>query len=344
MKILVLAGGLSLERCVSLSSGSLIAAALRRRGHRVLTLDVFRGRDIKNTDIDALFTTEQSELLCVGEELPDLSSLEAERESSALIGEGVIELCRASDVVFIALHGSMGENGQIQATLDNFGIKYTGTGYVGSLLAMDKDLSKKLFTLSGILTPPWVLCKRECADNEENIIEKIGLPCVVKPSNGGSSVGVSLVFEREELSAALERAFAFEETVVVEKMILGREISCGFLGDSALPAVEIIPQDGFYDYTNKYREGATTELCPAPLDAEKAQELSDITKAAFGALRLFGYARFDYILDAEGKFWCLEANTLPGMTPTSLLPQEAAAIGIGYDELCERIVETANKK
>ena len=336
MNILVLAGGLSTERNVSLTSGSLVAAALRRKGHKVFMVDVFEGVDTDGRDMIDLFTSEQGAVYSVSEEVPDLDALKKRRGGRGLVGKNVIELCLMADVVYIALHGAMGENGQLQAMFDNLGIKYTGNGYVGSLLAMDKDLSKKMLVSAGVATPPWIYCSSSEYELDA-ILEKIGLPCVVKPATGGSSVGVSVVNTREELEAAFAAAKIYEAYVLVEKKIEGREFTCGILSDRALPPVEIIPKQGFYDYRNKYQKGATVEICPAPLDDEQTAAIYDATRKASAALRLSDYARFDFIMDAEGIFWCLEANTLPGMTPTSLFPQEAAAVGIGYDELCEKI-------
>ena len=336
MNILVLAGGLSTERNVSLTSGSLVSAALRRRGHRVFMVDVFEGADIDGRNIGEIFTTKQGELYSVSEEVPDLDALRAARGGRGLVGRNVIELCLMADVVYIALHGAMGENGQLQAMFDNLGIKYTGNGYVGSLLAMDKDLSKKMLVSAGVATPPWIYSSVAEYDADE-IIGKIGLPCVVKPATGGSSVGVSIVNTREELLRAFDEAKMYEACVLVERKIEGREFTCGILSGRTLPPVEIIPKQGFYDYKNKYQKDATVEICPAPLGEVETEAIYDATRRAAEALRLSDYARFDFIMDAEGVFWCLEANTLPGMTPTSLFPQEAAAVGIRYDELCERI-------
>ncbi len=299
--------------------------------------DVYEGVVIDGREPYEIFTAEQDVTYSVSEEVPDLEELRRRRGGGCeLIGKNIIELCRMADVVYIALHGAMGENGQLQATLDNFGIKYTGSGYVGSLLAMDKDISKKMFVSAGVATPPWIYCSSTECDTDR-IIAEVGLPCVVKPAAGGSSVGVSLVNTREELRKAFAEASVYEENVLVEKKIEGREFTCGILDGRVLPPVEIIPKQGFYDYKNKYQKDATTEICPAPLDTRQTETISKATRRAFEALRLSDYSRFDFIMDSDGIFWCLEANTLPGMTPTSLFPQEAAAVGIGYDELCERI-------
>ena len=340
----MLAGGLSPERNVSLSSGSLISAALRRRGHAVLMLDVYEGVELSGREPLSLFTKEEQGALFVGEVIPDLDELKRRNNNKAeLIGDGVLELCGAADLVFIALHGAMGENGQLQATLDNFGIKYTGSGYIGSLLAMDKDISKKMLVHAGVRTPRWKYSSSVEYDADA-IIAEVGLPCVVKPASCGSSVGVSFADTKDELIAAFELAARYEDRVLVEEKVVGREFTCGILEGEVLPPVEIIPKVGFYDYKNKYQKGATEEICPADISAEKFSEMADATRRAFDALRLCGYSRFDYIMDSDGALWCLEANTLPGMTPTSLFPQEAAAVGIGYDELCERIAMTALKK
>lgn len=343
MNILVLAGGYSTERNVSLSSGSLITAALRRKGHKVFMLDVYMGCSLPE-DPMSLFTTEQSDAFVVDESVPDLKVLKESRGGEELIGKNVLELCKLADSVYVALHGAMGENGQLQATLDNFGIKYTGSGYIGSMLAMDKDISKRMMRDAGVKTPDWIYTSADRCDCDR-IERDIGYPCVVKPVAGGSSVGVSIVNNREELKAAFDHGGEFENNLLVERMIKGRELTCGILEGRVLPPVEIIPKEGFYDYKNKYQKGATTEICPAEIDEKILGRISEATKKAFAALRLSGYSRFDFILDGDGECWCLEANTLPGMTPTSLFPQEAAAVGIGYDELCEMIALSAiNKK
>lgn len=343
MNIAVLAGGYSPERDVSLTSGSLIANALIDEGYNVCLADVYLG--IKDDNITKeLFNKEKKAVYKVEHDVPDLAALkETSGNGNALIGKGIIELCRLADVVFLALHGAMGENGQLQATLDNFGIKYSGSGYVGSLLAMDKDISKKMFVGAGVRTPEWLYFTAK-EGNIAEIEEKIGYPCVVKPCSCGSSVGISIVDDRSGLEKALAEAEKYEDNILVEKKIEGRELTVGMLDGEVLPAVEIIPTEGFYDYKNKYQAGKTVELCPAPISDEIKDALAEQTKLAFAALRLSGYARFDYIVDENNDPWCLEANTLPGMTPTSLLPQMAAAAGMSYGALCSKIVELAMKK
>lgn len=335
MNIVVLAGGNSPERAVSLTSGRLVSAALRRRGHRVLMLDAWRGLT------DAEVGSEPLSLFCgegeVSREMPDGVG------GDAPVGENVIRLCRLADVVFMALHGGAGENGQIQAMFDCFGIRYTGSGYGASFLAMDKPLCKTLLRRGGVLTADW--CVIEVGEDVEtatdHAVREIGFPCVVKPCDGGSSIGVTMAGDRETLYGALCEANRIGVRMMVEPRIFGRELTSGFLGDEVLPPVEITPLQGFYDYENKYIAGRTEEICPAPIGEEKTAELAEATRRVRDLIGLRSYSRADYILDDEGRLWFLEVNTLPGMTPTSLLPQEAAAVGLDYDDLCERIIALA---
>ena len=335
MKIVVLAGGLSPERDVSLSSGSKIANTLLNSGYEVLLLDLYEGAESnaefrKGTDFLYQYKVEESE--------PDLEAVRKRNNyRTELIGENVLDICKSADKVFLGLHGSIGENGQLQAVLDIHGIKYTGTGYLGSLLAMDKDISKRLFVQNGIATADWIAFEFGKSDivTVENVI---GYPCVVKPCSCGSSVGVSLVDDREALIKAFEFADKYEDTVIVEKKISGREFSAGILNGTALPVIEIIPKLGFYDYKHKYQVGITEEITPADLSAELTERIQAAALNVHKTLRLGSYSRVDFIYDEQAdEFVCLEANTLPGMTPTSLLPQEAAAAGISYDKLCEMI-------
>ncbi len=337
-------GGLSPERNVSLTSGARICRALASRGHSVLPLDLYVGIEDESASIDELFTSAPCSAPNVPEGLPDLDGLIAEHGGRRdAVGPRVIEACRAADCTFLALHGATGENGQLQAMLDIYGIKYTGSGYVGSMLAMDKDVAKKILREAGVLTPDWVRIDTQNRPSLADIIAAVGLPAVVKPCSCGSSVGVYIVSTEGELGGAIENASEYERYIMVEQKIEGRELTCAYFDGRALPPVEIIPKTGFYDYLNKYQAGATEEICPAPIGEAATAGVYEATRRGFEALRLGGYARLDFMLDAEGKAWCLEANTLPGMTPTSLLPQEAAAVGIEYAELCEKIAMLAVK-
>lgn len=345
MNIVVLAGGWSTEREVSLTSGSLIANALMQAGHRVALVDTYLGTELAE-DITSMFQSDRTYSHRVSQEVPDLAVLrEQSGNGDALVGHGVLELCRAADIVFNAMHGGMGEDGTVQSYLDCHGIRYTGTGALGAALSMDKEITKHLLDGAGIDTPHGIVVSpRRETDSAARVLREVGLPCVVKPAAGGSSVGVSIVETEQALSEALAHGASYDERLIVEQCIRGRELTVGILGDRVLPPVEIIPHSGFYDYHNKYQGGCATELCPAPLTDEQTARVQDITARGFAALHLQSHARFDYIMDENGKMWCLEANALPGMTPTSLLPQMAAAIGLDYVALCEEIVRLAMEK
>lgn len=337
MKITVLAGGFSPERDVSLLSGALIANSLCRTGHHVALADVFY--PYRGALSDDAFTSDGNFMYAIPKEPPNMEVLRTEVPGNALIGDGILELCRISDIVFLALHGGMGENGSIQAVLSSMGIPYTGSDFAACLVAMDKSLSKLLFRAHGIPTAAFTILKK--GDRTDGI----PLPCVVKPCSCGSSVGVSIVDTEEKLADALDIAYRYEEKVLVEDKICGREFSVGVLLERALPAIEIRPKDGFYDYERKYQSGMTEEICPADLTEEEAARLGETALKVHRILGLGSYSRIDFMRDEKtGKFICLEANTLPGMTPMSLLPQEAAAAGIGYDELCLAIAEAAKNR
>ena len=340
MKILVLCGGLSNERDVSITSGSCVARSLRERGHSVVLLDMFSGYGGDCSDPTKLFDEQQQDLrYSVGEETPDIASLIASGDGSRL-GKNVISICRAADIVFLALHGEDGEDGKIQATLDMYGVKYTGSGYLGSALAMNKELSKTLFNAAGIPTAPAITLRKG-----EDIQGSPWIPCVVKPCSGGSSVGTSIVRTQEEFSAALEFAFKYEDDVLVEKYIKGRELTVGVMDGKAMPSIEIVLKNGWYDYKNKYQAGFAEEICPAPISAEDEERLGQLAERVSKALMVDVYCRADFIMDDDdGEIYCLEANTLPGMTPTSLVPQMAAEQGMSYGELCEKIITLSMRK
>ncbi len=340
MKIVVLCGGLSNERDVSITSGSCVARSLRERGHSVVLLDMFLGYSGDCSDPTKLFDEQQQDLrYSVGEETPDIASLIASGDGSRL-GKNVISICRAADIVFLALHGEDGEDGKIQATLDMYGVKYTGSGYLGSALAMNKELSKTLFNAAGIPTAPAITLRKG-----EGIQASPWIPCVVKPCSGGSSVGTSIVRTQEEFSAALEFAFKYEDDVLVEKYIKGRELTVGVMDGKAMPSIEIVLKNGWYDYKNKYQAGFAEEICPAPISAEDEERLGRLAERVSKALMVDVYCRADFIMDDDdGEIYCLEANTLPGMTPTSLVPQMAAEQGMSYGELCEKIITLSMRK
>ena len=347
MNIVVLAGGLSTERDVSVTSGTMVANALRKCGHKVVLLDVFMGYEHDECDTVSLFEEQYdfTENLGVGESIPDLERVKAQRrdKSNRFLGEHVEEICRYADICFLALHGDNGENGRLQATFDLLGIKYTGSGYLGSAVAMNKGITKSIFLNHNISTPAGECFKPEDKDNGR-LAEWNVFPCVVKPCSGGSSVGVSIVENKSDFMAAMEQAFVYEREVLVEQYVKGREFSVGVIDGKALPIIEIIPKEGFYDYVNKYQSGRTEEICPAELEEATTKLLQSEAEKAYEALQLEAYGRVDFLLDSNGKSYALEANTLPGMTNASLIPQEAAAAGIGYEELCDKIVEISLRK
>lgn len=334
MDIVVLAGGLSPERNVSLSSGALVTASLRQSGHRAALIDLFWGvKGDPTTLFDAPIPEEYQKVSPVA---PDLDALMQQRGGRGEIGDGVIALCAKADIVYLALHGGCGENGSVQAMLDLLGVAYTGSGSLPSAIAMDKDLTKKL-VCHVVNTPQW-----STEDiSQENIVslsEKTALPVVVKPFNSGSSLGVSIAHTKDDLLKALKTCLQFGSRVILEQYISGREIQVAILGDRALPSIEIIPREGFYDYKNKYQPDAAIEICPAEIPPQWEARLAKDALAVFTQLNLGVYARADFIVTEDGTPYFLEINTLPGMTPTSLVPQEAAAVGISYHELCNTII------
>ena len=348
MKIVVLAGGLSTERDVSFKTGEMVTKALRENGHQVILLDVFMGYSDKEEDLTRIFDRAEAvsvKVAAIPETAPNLEKVKAQRkdQSDNFFGPNVIELCRMADIVFMALHGENGENGKIQAAFDLFGIRYTGTGYLGSALAMNKGMAKQLFLENGIPTPRGTSLKR---GEDAAKIETCGIhfPCVVKPCSGGSSIGVSIVHDKAEYEQALKEAFRWENELVIEEYVKGREFSVGVIDFQALPIIEIAPVEGFYDYKNKYKAGSTVETCPAELSEQITKEMQGYAEKVAEVLGLNTYSRTDFLLDAEDHIFCLEANTLPGMTPTSLLPQEAKVTGVDFNQLCEKLIESSMRK
>ncbi len=339
MNIVVLAGGTSTERTVSIVSGTKVTEALRTLGHRAVLVDVFCGVEDPGEDhFPAAYDVENAAqyMSSFNERIDEMKA------RRGFFGPHVLQLCSEADVVFMALHGQNGEDGKIQACFDLMGIAYTGSNYLGSALAMDKDLSKIMMAKAGICVPSGIVLHKgeQILTAAEN---SVGLPCIVKPACGGSSVGVSTAYTEEEYTKALQEGFRYEDVLLVEKFISGREFSVGVIDGEVYPVIEIAPLQGFYDYTNKYKAGSTIETCPADLPAEKTKQMQDQALAAYRALGLSSYGRMDIMMDQEGNTYVLEANTLPGMTPTSLLPQEAAAVGIDFPHLCEKLIQVSLK-
>lgn len=342
MKIVVLCGGTSTEREVSLVTGSDVCKALRSKGHQAVLVDVFLGH--KGIDVEKIFDEDFSvdaELQYIRENSADFEKLKKNRRE--FFGENVLELCKACEVVFMGLHGACGEDGKVQAALELMGVKYTGANALSSAMAMDKAVTKKIFAADNV---PMAKGFRVSKDSVEKLPECYGIkyPVVVKPNCGGSSIGVYFAENEEEYMKAIEEAFKLDDVLIVEEKITGREFSIGVVNYEAYPIIEIIPNEGFYDYENKYKAGATTEICPAEVDEVSAAKMQKAAVDAAKALGLDTYCRVDVLMDKEGNCYCLEANTLPGMTPTSLLPQEAKVIGMDYAELCEHLIDISLRK
>lgn len=343
MKIVVLAGGLSTERAVSLVTGTSVCRALRENGHRAILVDLFLGLEDAPEDLESLFDAPDG--LCPEAKIevtaPDLDAVRASRKdrSDRLFGPNVLELCGLADIVFLGLHGQDGEDGRVQATFDLLGIRYTGGGYLASGLAMDKSMTKRMMDSAGIPTAPWRDIPSYTEADIPTLVEELEVPCAVKVVNGGSSIGVALPDTKAELETALREMLQYGSHIIVEKKIAGRELTIGILGDRALPAVEIVPAEKEFDYAAKYQTGGAQELCPAPITAAQQETMGNLALKLHRTLGLEVYSRTDFLLDDDGNFWCLEVNSLPGMTSASLVPKEAAAAGMTYNELCEEIVQ-----
>lgn len=329
LKIAVLFGGTSEEREVSIASGAQVVRALRATGHDVLAIDTSRGQ--LSADEEKRFLDSR-----VAEAPPASEALAMIRAGEA----GVLQSASLAgvDVVFVALHGGTGEDGTIQAMLDLAELPYTGSGHLGSALAMDKDMSKRLFVSAGIPTARWLMAPVDVA----TATAELGYPLVVKANRQGSTVGLSVVRSAEELPAAIELASSYDSEVMLEQFVAGREVTVGVLGDQALAVGEIvIDPNAVFDYKAKYQPGAVREIFPADLPEAIAEQARALALRAHRTLKLDGYSRTDFRLDQHGVLWCLEVNTLPGMTGTSLLPQSAGACGIAFGELCDRICRLA---
>ena len=344
MRITVLLGGASSERNVSIASGLRIAAALRSRGHAVTCLDPTG--DVLTSDEERRLG---SAAVGAAPPTPDELAALAERLQPSFAERPEV---RGAEVVFIGLHGGSGEDGTIQSLLEMAGVPYTGSGPMASAIAMDKDISKILFRAAGVQTADWLMAPRGASQPDgvwlRDCLTTIGLPLIVKPSKQGSTVGLTVVKQEAQLAPAIEEAFRYDDEVMVERFVAGRELTVGVIGGDgggtpadALPVGEIIPKHEIYDYECKYTAGMATEVFPADLPARVAARCQEMAVRAFHALKLRGVARIDFRLDADGEPWCLEANTLPGMTDLSLIPQGAAAAGIPFDQFCERIARLA---
>jgi D-alanine-D-alanine ligase len=329
MRVAVLFGGTSAERDVSIASGAQVIKALREAGHEVIAVDTARG---------VLGAGEEQRLLTAGvaPTPPDESSLAMIRPGATAPLPASSEM-RDVDVVFLTLHGGTGEDGTIQALLDLTGIPYVGSGHSASATAMDKDLSKRLFRAAGIPTPEWLMAPVD----PHAVQAQLGYPLVVKPNKQGSTVGLTVVKAPEHLDAAIEEAFRHDDEVMLESYVAGRELTCGILADQPLAVGEIVAPGEVFDYQSKYQQGGAEEIFPASLTDDQTRTVQELALRAHRALKLEHFSRVDFRMDEQGTIWCLEVNTLPGMTRTSLLPQSAQAAGISFPELCDRICRLA---
>jgi len=329
VKVAVLFGGTSEERDVSIASAAQIIPALRSIGHEVFAVDTATGR---------LTAADERRLLSarVAPEPPSDSEISVVRGRAITLSPAAFDI-REVDVVFLALHGGAGEDGRIQALLDLAGMAYTGSNHIASAAAMDKDLSKRLFRTVDVPTPDWLMTPATSGAVET----ALGWPMVVKPNKQGSTVGLSVVREPAQLQGAIEMARRYDTEVMLERFIPGREFTVGVLDGAALPVGEIITPGEVFDYQSKYQVGGAREVFPADISAAESGLVQAYALRAHAVLKLGAYSRIDFRRDGQDRFWCLEANSLPGMTATSLLPQAAQAAGIEFPELLDRICRGA---
>jgi D-alanine-D-alanine ligase len=332
MRVTVLTGGTSAERNVALASAVQVIAALRSRGHEVAVVDTARGY-IPPADEPALLSG------VVGSKPPSIEQLRSLEQGLLLSGLANLAVVKHADVLFLALHGGRGEDGTIQTLLEMVGVPYTGSGRLGSAMAMDKDISKRLFRVTGVATADWVMAPAA----RDQVGRDFGWPVVVKPSKQGSTVGLSVVKRPDEYEQAVALARQYDDEVMIERFVPGRELTVGVLEGKPLAVGEIIPRHEIFDYECKYTPGMSQEIFPADLSARLTAECQRLSLLAHEALKLGGYSRVDFRLTPEGELFCLEVNTLPGMTATSLLPQAAQAAGIAFPELCERICRASHR-
>lgn len=338
LNVMLVVGGDSTERDVSLGSGASVYRALRDLGHRVVVTDPLHPENPPTEDAAAIF-----ENAGITAEPPRLGreKYDARKRFMTVLGEFDLLGC---DIVFNCLHGGSGEDGTFQAVLDFFGIPYTGSGACASMLAMDKNLSKRIVSAERVPVAKQLFIDPQdgdARDVERRVVKTPPLPAVVKPNREGSSVGVAIVRTVEELAAAIEDAKSYGGPYLIEEYIDGTEVTASMLDGVELPIIEIRPKAGFYDYKNKYTSGACEYIVPAPIDERIADAVARSAKDAYRALGCRGYARVDFRLKPQGDHYFLEVNTLPGMTSTSLVPKAAGAVGIAFPELVDRILRLA---
>ncbi|MCU7492490.1 MAG: D-alanine--D-alanine ligase family protein [Bacteroidota bacterium] len=324
VKIALLLGGTSPEREVSKRSGKSIYKALKDSGYNVKAIDPAYG----------LNQPEDPELLFEEKDFAEISNRNCITAINSPLLDGV-------DLVFLALHGRWGEDGTIQSLLELRGVKYTGSGVLASSLAMDKSMTKIMFQHYGVMTPKWFVVTPGDYDEavaKDKVNKVLGYPCVLKPNEGGSTIGLTICNNENEIDAAVKLALKYSESAVVEEFIPGREVTVTVLEKMALPVLEIKPKHDLYDYECKYTHGMTEYIVPAQLPEEVAGSLQEQAIMAFKAVGCKSYSRFDFRLTEDNRMYCLEVNTLPGMTDTSLVPKMAKAMGMSFNELLERII------
>lgn len=338
MNIALLTGGLSSEREVSLSSGRGILKGLRNLGYNVTVIDPIFGKEVIEEEI--VFKDK------VSREYPTLDKIRLlQKESSRKFIDCInSDLFKDIDLVFIGLHGKYGEDGKIQTLLELRGLKYTGSGIQSSSVAMDKDISKVIFEKNDIPTPDWIAVTKNDLVNYKECVERFGNPTVIKPNDEGSTVGLTIAKSEIEFTSGLETAFNYSEKVLIEKYIKGRELTVSIVDGETYPVIEIVPKEGFYDYEHKYSKGKSDYVCPAIIDDEVALKARQLALQAYKSLSCKVYARVDFLLTEDNSLYCLEVNTLPGMTELSLVPMAAKAVGIDFDNLLEKIIESSLKK
>ena len=346
MKVAVLMGGTSPEREISIRTGTGVSKALLALGHEVALLDTGTGKLLKGGELRAALAKSSGSPAGFSALAPAVIPPSATNAGLELLVHG---LSREVELCFVALHGGDGENGTLQALLDLARVPYTGSGVLASALAMDKAISKRIFVHEGVPTPEWVerWAPEDPAqpwnpDLEDEEIERLGgFPVIVKPNDQGSTVGITVVGSCADLKPALHLARRFGRLALIERFVPGREVTVSVLEDRPLPVVEIIPEGGFYDYEHKYTAGASRYECPAAFPPETTERLLTLGLRACRALRTRGVARVDFRMDEAGTPFCLEVNTVPGMTETSLVPKAAAAAGMSYEDLVRTIVDSA---
>ncbi len=337
LNILVLAGGLSHEREISLASAEAIVNALKRLEHNISVLDTASGKSLLDNKGEYLLEKDNK----------SLSKIAFKQSESLVLSEAIkTEPYNNSDLIFIALHGGAGEDGTIQALLDLVNMKYTGSNMMSSAMAMNKSIAKKLIENEKIPTPKYMLLSHNKNDQKEQITtieDSFSFPLIVKPNDAGSTVGLTMVKDNDLLSNAIETAYDLSYEVIVEEYIKGREITSSILDDEIYPLVEIVPSNEFYDYQCKYTKGKSEYICPAEIPDEITELIKDYGRRAYDALKCSGLARIDFILDENNIPWFLELNTLPGMTELSLAPMAAKEAGIDFDKLIDKICRSALK-